>query len=176
VPTTDPQWRIALSQLGEIVQLASMLDHQLTHVVIEVLHLTKSPMLEPVAATLESSRKLEILKGRLKHIKQADWKTAIQTYVDLVERVNKSRNIACHSQMLREGDKFVFSSSQAAKLFKGLKLEGVPTVERTPLDSVVHAIGLAEKALGAGQNLIENFGRVQSELDRRRKNQEDNKQ
>ncbi len=78
--------------------------------------------------------------------------------------------------MLREGDKFVFSSSQAAKLFKGLKLEGVPTVERTPLDSVVHAIGLAEKALGAGQNLIENFGRVQSELDRRRKNQEDNKQ
>jgi hypothetical protein len=175
VPTTEPEWRIAFSHLGEIVQLASMLDHQLSHVVIEVLHLTKSPMLEPVVATLEASRKLEILKGRLKHIKPADWRKAIQTYVDLVERVNKLRNIACHSQMLREGGKFVFSTSQAAKLFKGLKLQGVPTVERISLDSVVHAIGLAEKAFGTGQNLIENFQRVQAELDRRSKAREDSK-
>jgi hypothetical protein len=129
-------------------------------------------MLEPVVATLESSRKMEILKGRLRHIKQSDWKKEIQRYVDLVERVNKSRNIACHSQLLREGDTFVFSSSQAAKLFKGLKLEGVPTVERTPLGSVVQAIGAAEQALGAGQNLIENFERIRSELDRRRKTQQ----
>jgi hypothetical protein len=70
--------------------------------------------------------------------------------------------------MLRDGDKFVFSSSQAAKLFKGLRLEGVPTVERVPLDSIVSAIGIAEQALGAGVNLIENFERVQSELERRK--------
>jgi hypothetical protein len=168
MPTDDPVWRDALSQIGEIVLLASALDHQLTHVVIEVLHLTKSPMLEPVVATLESSRKLEILKGRVKHIRQANWRKPLERYVDLVEKVNRSRNIACHSQMLRDGDKFVFSSSQAAKLFKGLRLEGVPTVERVPLDSIVSAIGIAEQALGAGVNLIENFERVQSELERRK--------
>jgi hypothetical protein len=168
MPIDDPVWRNALSQIGEIVLLASALDHQLTQVVIEVLHLTKSPMLEPVVATLEASRKLEILKGRIKHIKQANWRKPAEKYVDLVERVNRSRNIACHSQMLRDGDKFVFSSSQAAKLFKGLRLEGVPTVERTSLDSVTNAIGIAEQALGAGVNLIENFKRIQSELDRRK--------
>lgn len=168
MPEKDPLWRSALSQIGEIVLLASALDHQLTHVVIEALHLTKSPMLEPVVATLESSRKLEILKGRLKHIKQPNWRKPIEKYVDLVERVNRSRNIACHSQMIRDGDKFVFTSSQAAKLFKGLKLEGIPTVERTPLDSVVSAIGIAEQALGAGVNLIENFERAQAELERRK--------
>jgi hypothetical protein len=168
MPTDDPVWRNALSQIGEIVLLASALDHQLTYVVIEVLHLTKSPMLEPVVATLESSRKLEILKGRMKHIKQENWRKPVEKYVDLVERVNRSRNIVCHSQMIHDGDRFIFTSSQAAKLFKGLRLEGVPTVERTPLDSVVSTIRIAEQALGAGVNLIENFERVQSELDRRK--------
>jgi hypothetical protein len=125
-------------------------------------------MLEPVVASLDSPRKLEILKGRAKHIKQAQWKKAIEKYVDLLERVNRARNTACHSQMLQEGDKFVFTSSQAAKLFKGLKLEGVPTVERVPLETIVSAVQIAEQALGAGVNLIENFQRVQIELDRRK--------
>src|ERR1039458_4101614 len=129
MPTKDPLWRNALSQVGEIVLLASALDHQLTHVVIEVLHLTKSPMLEPVVATLESSRKVEILKGRLRHIRQPNWKKAVVKYVNLIERVNRSRNIACHSQMILKGEKFIFTSSQATKLFKNLRLEGVPMVE-----------------------------------------------
>jgi hypothetical protein len=70
--------------------------------------------------------------------------------------------------MLHDGGRFVFTSSQAAKLFKGLRLEGVPTVERTPLESIVSAVGIAEQALGAGVNMIENFQRMQSELDRRK--------
>ncbi len=168
MPTDDPLWRNALSHVGEIVLLASALDHQLTHVVIELLHLSKSPMLEPVVATLDAPRKLEILKGRAKHIRQAHWKKPIEKYVDLVERVNRVRNTACHSQMLQEGEKFIFTSSQAAKLFKGLKLEGVPTVERVPLDTITGAVKIAEQALGAGVNLIENFERVRAELDRRR--------
>jgi len=160
-----------MSQVGEIVLMASALDHQLTHVVIEVLHLTKSTMLEPVVATLDSSRKLEILKGRAKHIKQAHWRKPIEQYVDLIERVIRARNTTCHSQMLLEGDKFVFSSSQAAKLFKGLKLEGVPTVERVPLEAIANTIPVAERALGMGENLIRNFGRVQAEIDRHKAEQ-----
>jgi len=171
MPSNDPAWREALSQVGEIVQIASALDHQLTRVVIGVLHLANSTMLEPVVATLDPSRKLEILKGRSKHVKQPNWRKPIEQYVDLVERVNRVRNIACHSQMLLEEDKFVFSSSQAAKLFKGLKLEGVPTVERTPLEAIVAAISLGEKALGVGENLIDNFKRIQAEIDRRKAEQ-----
>jgi hypothetical protein len=168
MPTTDPIWRDALSQVGEIVLLASALDHQVTQVVIEALHLTKSPMLEPVVATLDSSRKLEILKGRARHIKQGNWKKPIEKYVDLVERVNRARNIACHSQIYLDGDKFVFTTSQAAKLFKGLKLEGVPTVERVLLESVANTIKIAEQALGDGADLIKTFQKLQAELDRRK--------
>jgi hypothetical protein len=168
MPTEEPLWREAFSQIGEVVLLASALDHQLTHVIIETLHLTKSPMLEPVVATLDSSRKLEILKGRLRHIRQGDWKKAVGKYVTLVERVNRSRNVVCHSQMIRDRKKFVFTSSQAAKLFKGLKLEGVPTVERISLKSIVDVIPLAEQALGDGVNLIENFQRMRAELERRK--------
>jgi len=172
MPADDPAWRNALSHGGEIVLLASALDHQLTHVVIEVLNLSKSPMLEPVVATLDSPKKLEILKGRAKHIKQVHWKMPIEKYVDLVERVNRARNTACHSQMLQEKDKFIFTSSQAAKLFKGLKLEDVPTVERVSLDTIVNAVKITEQALGAGVNLIENFERVRVELGRRKLEQE----
>jgi hypothetical protein len=168
MPSKDPLWREAFSHIGEVVLLASALDHQLTHVVIEVLHLTKSPMLEPVVATLESSRKLEILKGRARHIRQADWKKGVEQYAALLERVNRSRNVACHYQMIRDAEKFVFTSSQAAKLFKGLKLSGVPTVERISLQSIIDVIPIAEQALGVGMNLIENFQKVQAELDRRK--------
>lgn len=175
MPTDDPEWRKALSLVGEIVQLASALDHQLTHVVISILHLTNSPLLEPVIATLDSSRKVEILKGRAKHIKQHEWRKPIEKYVDLVEQVNKARNIACHSQLLRNDSRFEFSSSQAAKLFKGLKLEDVPTVERTPLETIATNILTAEKALGSGQNLMENFERFHQELERRRSKQSSRK-
>jgi hypothetical protein len=167
MPTHDAKWRAAFAHIGEIVLLASALDHQLTNVVIEVLPLLKSPLLEPVVATLDSGRKIEILKGRMKHISNADWKTPLAKYVDLVEDVNRSRNTVCHSQMVRNGDKFSFVSSNAAKLFKGLKLSGVPTVERVSLDAVLPAIHKAEKALGAGQALIQNFQRAQEEIARR---------
>ena len=111
---------------------------------------------------------MEILKGRARHIKQATWRKPLERYVELIERVNKSRNIACHSQMIVEEGKFVFFSSQAAKLFKGLKLEGVPTVERLPLEAIASKIPIGEQALGIGENLIENFRRVQAEIDRRK--------
>lgn len=54
--------------MGELVLIANALDYQLNHVLIEILHLTDSPMLEAVVATLVTVNKIEMLKERSKHI------------------------------------------------------------------------------------------------------------
>lgn len=167
VPTSEPEWREAFAHIGELVQLSSALDFQTTHIVIEVLHLEPCTMLEPVVATLDSPRKLEILKARVKHIKQPEWKKGVLKYCDNVEKVQKARNAASHSQMIKTAEGFVFASSQAAKLFKGLRLEGVPTVDRLGMSGVKDAISIGERTLAIGQNLLENFARLDSERKRR---------
>src|SRR5260370_35977333 len=50
----DARFRAAYGVVGELVLLATALDHQLNHVLIQVLHLVDSPMLEAVVATLET--------------------------------------------------------------------------------------------------------------------------
>jgi hypothetical protein len=54
--------------VGELVMVANAIDHLLSNVLITVLSLETSPLLEPVIATLDPSRKIEMLKNRAKHI------------------------------------------------------------------------------------------------------------
>jgi argininosuccinate lyase len=80
MPATDPKWRAACGEVGELVLLYTALDHQLNHVIIEVLNLAKSTMLETVVATLDPRQKVEMLKERAKHIRQLEWRKATQTH------------------------------------------------------------------------------------------------
>jgi DNA-binding XRE family transcriptional regulator len=68
------RFRAAYAVVGELVLLTTALDHQLNHILIQVLHLADSPMLEAVIATLDINRKIEMLKARAKHISSATWK------------------------------------------------------------------------------------------------------
>jgi DNA-binding XRE family transcriptional regulator len=161
---SDARFIAAYAVVGEIVLLASALDHQLNHVLIQVLHLAESPMLEAVVATLDMMRKIEMLKERSKFISQASWQKPILRYVDKLERVSKLRNIACHTPLIPD-DKHgaVFAPTAAAKLLKGLQLGKEPVAKRMPVADLKSAIALGELALGDGLNLIQNFQKANAE-------------
>jgi transcriptional regulator with XRE-family HTH domain len=160
----DSKFRAAYGVVGELVLITNALDHQINHVLIQILHLADSPMLETVVATLDMSRKLEMLKERSKHIAQANWRKPVLSYVDKLERVSKWRNIACHTPLIPD-EKYgaVFAPAAAAKLLKSLQLGKEPTTKRTPIAELKSAISLAESALGDGQNIIQNFQKMNAE-------------
>jgi hypothetical protein len=92
MPVHKPEWKDACAVIGEVVLLYSALDHQLNFIVIDVMHLSHSPMLETVVATLDARQKIEILKSRAGHIRQKDWQKALKTHADRLERVARIRN------------------------------------------------------------------------------------
>jgi transcriptional regulator with XRE-family HTH domain len=153
--------------VGELVLIANALEYQLNHVLMQVLHLSESPMLEPVIATLNVVKKIEILKARSKYIAQQKWRRPVSAYLDKLETVWKWRNLACHTPLIPD-DKHgaVFAPAAAAKLLKNLKLEN-PTTERTPISRIRDAIAVGERALGEGEAIVHNFQRLNSEREKR---------
>jgi DNA-binding XRE family transcriptional regulator len=164
----DSRFRAAYGVVGELVLLATALDHQLNHVLIQLLHLAESPMLEAVVATLDTVRKIEMLKERSKYIAQSNWQKPVLAYVDKLERVSKWRNIACHTPLIPDAQHgAVFAPTAAAKLLKSLQLGKDPVAKRVPIADLKSAVTLAESALGDGLNLMENFQKVNAERKRR---------
>jgi hypothetical protein len=164
----DEKFRAAYGVVGELVLLATALDHQLNHVLIQVLHLVESPMLEAVVATLDTVRKIEMLKERSKYIAQSNWQKPVLSYVDKLERVSRWRNITCHTPLIPdEQHGAVFAPTAAAKLLKTLQLGKDPMAKRVPIADLKSAITLGESALGDGLSLIENFQSLNAERKRR---------
>jgi transcriptional regulator with XRE-family HTH domain len=154
----------AYAIVGELVLMVSALDHQLNHVLIQVLHLTDSPLLESVVATLDMTRKIEMLKERSKHLYQPNWKRPLLAYLDKLETVSKWRNIACHT-VLNPNDKHgaAFVPTAAAKLLKALRPKDDQVLEKIPISDLRPQIKLGESALFQGLELIENFQRANAE-------------
>jgi hypothetical protein len=170
MPVDDPDWKAACAEIGELVLLHSALDSQLNHILIEVLGLQSSAMLEPVVASLDMNRKIEILKRRAKHIDQLNWRKATSDYLELLEVIAGVRNTACHTPLVRNKDGFEFAPAAAGKLLKSIKLDkikGTAKADRLNLTEIKKAIHWAEKALGSGENLIVNFKRLNAEFARR---------
>jgi transcriptional regulator with XRE-family HTH domain len=152
--------KAAYAVVGEIVLLATALDHQLNHVLMQILSLTDSPMLEAVIATLDTSRKIEMVKARSKHIAQPTWRKPVTAYVDMLERISKWRNIACHTPLIPDAKHgAVFAPTAAAKLLKNLDLQD-HTSRRIPYAELKAAIELGGTALGTGENLVDNFKKM----------------
>jgi DNA-binding XRE family transcriptional regulator len=163
-PVTTERFRAAYSVVGELVLLTTALDHQLNHVLIQVLHLADSPMLEAVVATLDMNRKIEMLKARAKHISNAAWQKPLQTHLDKLEQVSSWRNIACHTALIPDKEHgAVFAPAAAAKLLKNLQLGENPTSKQIPIAEFTPKIKLGESALFEGQVLIQNFERMNAE-------------
>ena len=159
---TENDNKEAYAIVGELVMMSTALDFLLNRVLIAVLHLGEAPLLEPVIATLDPSRKIEILKNRAAHLTGADWKKGVLKFTDRVESVFRQRNIACHTPPLLQEGTWTFQAIAAAKMLKGLaKSESAKAI---PLEDFKAAIKIGEAALGDGLNLIENFGRLNVRL------------
>ena len=156
----------AFTVVGELVMISSAIDHLLNNVLIEVLDLGGASLLEPVVATLDPPRKVEILKERAAHITAKDWQKGITKFCDKVESVFRQRNIACHTPPVLQNGVWMFKPVAAAKLLKKLDIvkKQVPSVH---LGDFRAAIKTGEAALGAGVQLIENFKRFNAEMKRR---------
>lgn len=164
----DAKFRAAYVVVGELILIMTALDYQLNHILIQVLHLTDSPMLESVIASLDVNRKIEMLKARSKHIRQPQWRNAIVLHLEKLERISKWRNIAAHTALIPDDEHgAVFAPAAAAKLLKSLQIEDEPAAQKIPIADLKPIIKLAESALYEGQNIIENFVRVNSERVRR---------
>jgi hypothetical protein len=172
MPVKEGKWKDACATVGELVLLYTSLDHQLNLIIIEVMYLAQSPMLEAVVATLDARQKVEMLKSRAAHIRQPNWKKAVKTHADRIERVAKIRNAACHSPMVpnKERDGFEFAPGAASKLLKSMTVRSKDdyNIDRLTLGRLHEAIVIAEKALGGGEDILTNFVKVRIALDAKR--------
>ncbi len=165
---SDTKFRNSYAIVGELVLIANALDYQLNHVLIEILHLTDSPMLEAVVATLVTANKIEMLKERSKHIAQPNWRKPVTSYLEKLERIFEWRDFACHTALIPDNKHgAVFAPASAATLLKSIKIGEEPTANGVPIAELRSAIALGESALGDGQNLVENFKKFNSERVRR---------
>lgn len=157
----------AYSVVGEMILIGSAVDQQMNRVCMLALRLGDTAMLESVFATLDSARKVEILKALASKITAVEWKKRLRAHADEVEVVNRWRNIAAHSVLTFKGETVVLHSPAVAKLFKVLDLSG-KSAEHTELGQLESAIGRADKLLAAGRLLIDNLKRISEEADRKK--------
>lgn len=157
----DPKWKDACAHIGEIILLSTALDYQLTEVVIEVMHLEKSPMLETVVATIDGRQKIEMIKARARKLTAQDWKKALIDYAEKIEKVNQVRNTAAHTALIPKGDGFEFVPRQASKILKSMKIIGREyELNRVSIEDIKAAVPVAEQALGDGQVVLDNLARL----------------
>ncbi|MDE2167168.1 MAG: hypothetical protein KGJ66_12635 [Alphaproteobacteria bacterium] len=149
--------------VGELVLIASALDTLLNSVMVQVLHLGASPMIEPVVATLEPVRKIEILKERASFIRNDVWRKRLTAFVAKAESVFRHRNIACHMPAIFENGKWTLTPVSAAKVLKHLNIAD-PKAKRISFNDLKAAISTGEKALSEGLGVVENFKRANAEL------------
>ena len=141
--------------------MTTALDQQLNHVLIEVLHLADSPLLKSVVATLGMDRKIEMLRARARHISDPRWHKALQTHLDKLQQVSRSRDTACQTALIPDNEHgAVFAPAAAARLLLHLQLGEKPTAEKIPIADLTPQIKLGEAALFEGQTLILNFKRM----------------
>ncbi len=153
--------------VGELVLISSAIDHVLNRALITVLDLGEGPWVESIIATLDTNRKVEILKARAGHMSSGDWKKGVTKFCDKVESVFAQRNIACHTPPVLEGDVWTFKPVAAAKMLKNLDLTA-KRLRPFSVNNLKTAIRTGEAALGAGMNLIDNFTRVNAKIKQRR--------
>lgn len=162
----EEETKRAYALVGELVLIAAALDQQLNRICIAVLALVDSPMLEPLVASVDSARKIEILKAYATKITAKQWKKGLNDHARAVEAVNRWRNIAAHSVMAFDNGKAVLEAPAAAKIIKTLDLT-TKKAEKVDLGKLEDAIHKGEAAYNAGITLLQNFERVRAARARR---------
>jgi hypothetical protein len=160
--------REAFAIVGELVLVTTALDSLVNRIVIELLNLGTSGLLEPVVATLESNRKIEIIKERASLIANPEWKRHVRKFAKRTEQVAAYRNMAAHWR-LTTATPLKLKPFAAAKMFKNLdltkkQLAGCAITDLQPIIQLARRLLIED-----GPNLIENLKRANAELAKRHK-------
>lgn len=145
--------------VGELMLTTSLLERQVNYVCIAVLILGEAVMIEPVMASVDGARKLEILKAYAAKITAPRWRKALVDYVKDVEMVNRIRNVAAHGILQLEDDKAVFMMPSAARLLKAINLRD-RKADKTSISSLENAIEKARLCINNGGRILENLEKV----------------
>jgi hypothetical protein len=156
----------AFAVIGELVLMASALDERLNEVVRVVCSLPPSAFMEPTIGSIDSSRKIEILRNYAGHITASEWKIGLRKLCDQVDKVNKARNIACHSALRFENGSAILINVSAGKLLKNLHNN------KTKILDLKTAIHTGEEALAYAAVIVENFAAVEAKLAEKRADSE----
>ena len=145
--------------IGELIVATSALDRQMNLICIALLTLHESPMLEPLVATLDLVRKIEILKAYSALMrKQTKWKSAMKKHSESLEKINRVRNIAAHSFLGLYNGRPILRQTGTAKLMKSIDL-AQNRAEHVELSVLQDAIKLALETLMSGDVLRQNLER-----------------
>jgi hypothetical protein len=149
----------AYAVVGELVVTMTRLDSQLNHVLVAVLELKNTQSLvsfvESVVATLDSTRKIEILKECARLMKNGAPPIIgkdISKYCEKIELVRRKRDIACHTPPSPQVDRWI-----PVALAKSLKTSAKAHLGVTTLDDFRKAIQTGGEALELGSEIIELF-------------------
>ena len=148
----------AFAVIGELVLMASALDERLNEVVRVVCSLPPAAFMEPIIGSVDSSRKIEILRNYAGHITASEWEMGLKRLCDQVEKVNKARNTACHSALRFEDGSAILINISAGKLLKNLHKN------KTKILDLKTAIRTGEEALAYSAVVVENFTAVEAKL------------
>jgi hypothetical protein len=149
--------------VGELVILSTILDDMLNTLLIETFQCGNAVWLPAIIATLDTARKIEILKGDVKMKSHVKISKPIRDFLDKVEAVTKQRNIVCHTPPSYENGSWGFRPTTAAKLLHPSNVYN-PRMMQESLDKINGAIVTANAALQAGSELIEHYKRMYDEL------------
>ena len=141
------------------------LDEQLNHVLIAVLDLGAAEFLEGVVATLDLTRKIEILKRGVWLIESGHPTLAkdVSRYCEQVEDVRQKRDIACHTPSRLHGSDWIFvpvATAKWLKWFKEIDPRAGGGIPATKLSDLTAAIQKGNEALGLGGKIIETWSRL----------------
>ena len=139
--------------IGQLIVMGGILDDQLNTLTSSICHLSGSPMVEPILASIEFGRKCAIVKARCKFIDNTTWRSAILGYVKKAEKAYVARNIAAHSILSREGDDVVLRPTGAYKLLSGINLEKQDG-DKTDISTMKRYVEEGYIAISEGTNLI----------------------
>lgn len=154
--------------VGEIILLTAAVDDQLNKIVILLLALKNSPMLEPLVATLDIARKIEILKIYGKRIEAQSWSKGFGGHADKIEKLNKIRNQAAHSTMIFIEGEAVLRQSAVAKMLKNMDLPN-KKIKNITIKDLKAGIELGEATIESGRVLIVNLESLENQRRIRRK-------
>jgi hypothetical protein len=148
--------------VGELVLLSTTLDALLNTLLIEMYRLGNSAWLDAIIGTLDTARKIEILKNQARLSGYAKVSKLTTELLDKVEVVIKQRNIVCHTPSTYENGSWGFRPTTLAKILNRSNIYS-PRMIRDSFNNLKAAISTAQAALQAGAELIEYYKRRNAE-------------